>query len=65
MAPVSHECEREACDKLHEFCPVCDEKLAGHVHLEGGRGASDAVPADAQAVCAAWDGRDLWLHWHA
>lgn len=65
MGPERRQCDNDDCDRIHEFCPLCEEKTADHAHFEAGGSSTAALPgSDAAHFCVEWNDDDLWIYWH-
>jgi hypothetical protein len=59
------QCDTEDCEKIHDFCPLCGEKVATYAEFEESPGSThEPANVEATRVCTEWDGDRLWLYWH-
>lgn len=65
MGPERRQCDNDDCEKVHEFCPQCDEKVDGYIQFEDGDSATESLSAHTvDRICAEWADDQLWIYWH-
>lgn len=59
------QCDNSDCEKIHDFCPLCDEKVTSYVHFEDSPAKGESPPeGDSSRLCTEWDEEQLWIYCH-
>jgi hypothetical protein len=59
------QCDNSDCEKIHDVCPLCGEKVTSYAHFEHSPAeAKSPTDGDSTSLCTEWDEKQLWLYWH-
>jgi hypothetical protein len=65
MGPDRRQCDNDDCEKIHEFCPLCEEKIVAHTHATDANSATDSLPdTRVDRFCSEWNDDELRIYWH-